>query len=155
MMAPAMRPFTKSLPMGLLRAREAAMSRFRPLLATHDVTEQQWRVLRALTSAEAPLSVGELAERTFLLGPSLSRILSHLEDRSLVDKTNQPTDQRRFLLTLTDAGRSLVATIAPHSEAAYNEIEAEFGKRRLKNLLAELAELEAMLQTNADQRGQS
>ncbi|MFT5000920.1 MAG: hypothetical protein ACI875_001925, partial [Planctomycetota bacterium] len=36
----------KSLPIMLLRAREAVMRRFRPMLRLHDLSEQQWRVLR-------------------------------------------------------------------------------------------------------------
>lgn len=152
-----MRSFTQSsLPMGLLRAREAAMARFRPLLTANDVTEQQWRVLRALTSAEQPLSVGELADRTYLLGPSLSRILTHLEDQALVTRRTSPTDQRRFLLALTDEGHELVAAIAPRSEAAYNQIELDFGKQRLADLLGELAALEAVLQPDHnDERRQA
>ena len=37
-----------SLTLTLLQAREAAMSFFRPLLNQHDLTEQQWRVIRIL-----------------------------------------------------------------------------------------------------------
>ncbi len=141
----AMRDFKHSLPMGLLKAREAAMSRFRPLLAEQGLTEQQWRVLRSLTAADDPLSAGEVAERTFLLGPSLSRILANLEERSLIIRSTAPSDQRRSLLELTSGGRELVATVAPHSEAAYNQIEEDFGKQRLHDLLDELAALEAAL----------
>ena len=56
--SPNLRPFTHSLPMALLRAREATMRWFRPHLAAHGLTEQRWRVLRALTSADGPLDVG-------------------------------------------------------------------------------------------------
>src|SRR5690606_29016261 len=45
-----MREFSKSLPMSLLRAREAVMLRFRSSLRMFNITEQQWRILRALTS---------------------------------------------------------------------------------------------------------
>ena len=84
----AMRPFSASLPMALLQAREAAMRLFRPLLAEHDLTEQQWRVIRALAATEEPLDAGELAHRTFLLAPSLTRILQYLEglEREEVDE---------------------------------------------------------------------
>ena len=41
----------RSLPIALLRAREAVMSHFRPMLAKYDVTEQQWRVIRVLAEA--------------------------------------------------------------------------------------------------------
>ena len=56
--AAVIRSFDKSLPMALLRTREAAMQHFRPLLAEHDLTEQQWRVLRALNAASEPIDVG-------------------------------------------------------------------------------------------------
>ena len=57
-----MRPFDRSLPMALLRAREAVMSRFRPLLHAHGVTEQQWRVIRALVEADG-LDVSAVSHR--------------------------------------------------------------------------------------------
>jgi hypothetical protein len=55
-----MRPFSRSLPMQLMRAREAVMRRFRPHLASHGFSEQQWRVLRALADA-GELEIGALA----------------------------------------------------------------------------------------------
>ncbi len=55
-----MRAFSRSLPMELLRAREAVMKRFRPALRDHGVTEQQWRILRALAHSGA-LEVSALA----------------------------------------------------------------------------------------------
>ncbi len=139
-----MRPFNASLPMALLRARESAMRLFRPMLAEHDLTEQQWRVLRALTafdgSDEAP-DAGDLAARTFLLSPSLSRILTNLEDRKLIERYAHETDNRRSLVRLTDAGRDLVRAVAPESEQLYAVIESSFGTDRLRRLLHELDEL--------------
>ena len=142
-----MRPFSQSLPMALLRAREEAMRRFRPLLAAHDLTEQQWRVLRALTAADGRLDLTGLAERTALQVPSASRIIANLEGRGLVERRTTKGDQRRASLGLSDAGRGLVRRIAPHSEAAYNRIEEEFGAERLARLLEELAELAALSAT--------
>lgn len=136
----AMRPFTDSLPMALLRAREAAMRRFRPMLATHDLTEQQWRVLRSL-AAEQPADAGQIADRTFLRAPSLSRILAHLDRAGLIERRADPDDQRRSVVALTPAGWGQVGAVAPESEAIYAEIEQEFGAARLRTLLAELAEL--------------
>src|ERR1043165_9845320 len=78
-----MRDFSHSLPMSLLRAREAVMRQFRPSLRNHGLTEQQWRILRALTAVEA-IEVTELARVAFLLGPSLSRILRDLAARDLI-----------------------------------------------------------------------
>ncbi len=154
-----MRPFTASLPMALLQAREAAMKLFRPMLADHDLSEQQWRVLRALAATDQALEVGELAERTFLLAPSLSRILANLEGRRLVVRRTARHDQRRSLIELSRAGRTLVDRVGPLSEAIYNSIEADFGSERLARLLDELhdlarleADLDAALRREAGER---
>jgi homoprotocatechuate degradation regulator HpaR len=136
--AARLRDFEHSLPMGLLKAREAAMSRFRPMLRSHGVTEQQWRVIRALADYE-PMDASELAARSFLLAPSLTRILQFLEGESLVKRTADKNDQRRSVLSLTAKGRRLFSKVAPDSAALYDEIESEFGADRMA-LLYELLE---------------
>src|SRR6478735_4315500 len=93
-----MRDFSRSLPMSLLRAREAVMRQFRPSLREHGLTEQQWRILRALASVEA-VEVTELARTAFLLGPSLSRILRDLEARHLIERRTAKADQRRSMVS--------------------------------------------------------
>jgi homoprotocatechuate degradation regulator HpaR len=92
-----MREFSRSLPMSLLRAREAVMRQFRPSLRQHGLTEQQWRILRALTSVES-IEVTELAHVAFLLGPSLSRILRDLEARELIERKVAKADLRRAMV---------------------------------------------------------
>ena len=139
-----LRGFDESLPMALMRAREAVMRRFRPLLAEHDLTEQQWRVLRALADADAPVTAGDLAERTFLLGPSLSRILANLTDRRLVTRTTDTDDARRAVLAVSPAGRRLVDSIAPRSEMVYDGITAELGAESLDALYALLRRTAAL-----------
>src|SRR5438045_7027060 len=88
-----MREFSRSLPMSLLRAREAVMRQFRPSLRDYGLTEQQWRILRALTSVDT-IEVTELAQVAFLLGPSLSRILRDLEARDLIERRVVKAEQR-------------------------------------------------------------
>src|SRR5256714_1343514 len=91
-----MREFSRSLPMSLLRAREAVMRQFRPSLRDYGLTEQQWRILRALTSVDT-IEVTELAQVAFLLGPSLSRILRDLEARDLIERRGVETGAPRRL----------------------------------------------------------
>ena len=138
-----MRSFERSLPMALMRAREAAMRAFRPILAEHDLTEQQWRVLRALSPSPAGLEVGDIASATFLLGPSLSRILANLESRGLIERTRVPHDARRARISLTTDAVELVRRVAPRSEAEYRRIESRFGADRLAELLDLLDDLAA------------
>lgn len=139
-----MRPFSESLPMTLLRAREAVMSLFRPGLRKLGVTEQQWRILRALAH-RGPLEVTELAEATFLLAPSLSRILPDLEKRELVSRRQLDTDLRRSVMSLEPKGLKLIAAHAPYSEEMYARIAKRFGTERIEQLIGLLQELEESL----------
>ena len=139
-----MRDFSRSLPMSLLRAREAVMRQFRPSLREHGLTEQQWRILRALAAIEAA-EVTELARTAFLLGPSLSRILRDLEARNLIERRTAKTDQRRSMVSISKEGVKLMASVAPSSEATYAEITQRFGARRLAELQEMLGELERSL----------
>ena len=145
-----MRDFSRSLPMSLLRAREAVMRQFRPALREHGLTEQQWRILRALASIEAA-EVTELARTAFLLGPSLSRILRDLEARNLIERMTAKTDQRRSMVSISKEGVKLRASVAPSSEAIYAEITQRFGARKLAELQEMLGELELCL-ASADAR---
>lgn len=145
------REFSRSLPMSLLRAREAVMRQFRPSLRHHDLTEQQWRILRALTTVEM-IEVTELAQLAFLLGPSLSRILRDLEQRQLIERRTAKADLRRAVVSISPKGLRLIEAVAPSSEAIYAEITKRYGARKLAELQAMLHVLEECLsELNADQ----
>jgi len=139
-----MREFSRSLPMSLLRAREAVMRQFRPSLRDHGLTEQQWRILRALASVDT-IEVTELANVAFLLGPSLSRILRDLETRELIERRVVKADQRRGLVSISAKGVKLMETVAPSSEAIYAAINRRYGARKLAELQQMLQVLEASL----------
>jgi homoprotocatechuate degradation regulator HpaR len=139
-----MRDFSRSLPMSLLRAREAVMRQFRPSLRNHGLTEQQWRILRALTAVDA-IEVTELARTAFLLGPSLSRILRDLEARQLIERRTAKADLRRAVVSITAKGLKLIEAVAPTSEAIYAEITGRFGARKLAELQEMLGVLERSL----------
>jgi homoprotocatechuate degradation regulator HpaR len=149
-----MRAFTRSLPMELLRAREAVMRQFRPALREHGVTEQQWRILRALAHA-GPLEVGALAEATCLLAPSLSRILPDMESRQLIVRRQAEEDLRRTVISLDRKGLRLISTHAPQSESLYAEITRRYGEARLNQLFTLLRELEEVLEAWEKEKSQA
>lgn len=139
-----MRDVSKSLPLALMRAREATMLCFRPHLRNLEVTEQQWRVLRVLYAARV-LDVTTLARRAVLLAPSLTRILRELERQRLIARRQGAGDRRRQEVMLTATGRRLLARGANGSEAGYRKIATRFGAERLSKLFDLLAELEESL----------
>ena len=110
---------TRSLPIALIRAREAIMLPIREMLSDTDVTEQQWRVLRVL-SENGLMTANELAKKTALLMPSLTRISAAMVKKKLVTQVRDRNDRRRQVITITDEGRII---IAEKSEQAANIIE--------------------------------
>lgn len=142
-MTKRLRSFERSLPMTLLQTREAVMKKFIPSLKEHGLTPQQWRVIRALEH-ENGLDISTIAERCYLLMPSLSRIITFLVKEKLVERQASEHDQRRSKILLTDLGHELFAKIAPKSIERYIAIEEKFGLRKLE-LLYEL--LDDLIQT--------
>ncbi|MEM8749505.1 MAG: homoprotocatechuate degradation operon regulator HpaR [Pseudomonadota bacterium] len=139
-----MRDFDDALPIAMLRAREALMVRFRPMLADHGLTEQQWRVIRAIHHDEAQDATG-LADVCCILLPSLSRMLKSLEADGILERQKQSSDGRRQQIVLTQKGHDIFRAVAPHSEAIYADIEAQFGADAMGKLLAALKDLQRAL----------
>jgi homoprotocatechuate degradation regulator HpaR len=135
-----LREFGKSLPMSLLRAREAVMKKFIPHLKKYDLSPQQWRVIRFLEQEDG-LEMSELAERCFLMVPSMSRISKNLEARGLITRKTVASDQRRSELFLSDSGRKLYKIIAPKSAERYEHITQQFGEEKIELLYQLLDEL--------------
>jgi homoprotocatechuate degradation regulator HpaR len=128
------------------------MRRFRPALRRQGVTEQQWRVLRALADA-GPLEIMTLAQATFLLAPSLSRILPDMQSRGLISRRQLDSDLRRTVVSLEPRGLRLIAAHAPDAEHTYERIARSFGAERLEQLFKLLHELEEIVREPARQPG--
>lgn len=149
----ALPPVAQSLPVRLIRAREAMMARIRPVLRAHGLTDQQWRVLstaRDLTETE----ISVLAERVFLLPPSLSRILRDLEARGLLIRRSSVQDQRRALVSVTPAGEALIHQVEPSLIEMRLQMRRLVGLDRLRALAELLNEVEACLGAPAPPAGE-
>lgn len=131
--AQTMRPFDQSLPMALLRAREAVMRGFRGVLRERGLNEQEWRIIRALVEVDR-IEIGELAERVFILKPSATRTIKNLQARGIVSRTRSSTDQRRAFIALTAEGRELFHELAPHNEVEYARITKLLGAADMEEL---------------------
>ncbi len=139
-----MNPFAhRNLPRLLLQAREAVLEHFRPNLREHGLTDQQWRVLRVLAE-KGQCDVSTIAQGAFLLGPSLSGVLSRMERDGLISRSADGDDARRQSIRASAKGKRLVAKLAQSIEAHYESMEAALGKPRLLQLYALLDEVIAM-----------
>ena len=128
-----MRKFDDSLPLRLLKAREAAMGFFRPLLQEIPLTEQQWRVIRALNEFEE-LESKQLAELCCILSPSLTGIINRLEQLGYINRRKSTEDQRRTLISLTDKAKEMFASMSPRLEARYQEMTERFSQEDMEKL---------------------
>ena len=131
---------SKSLAIAMLRAREAMMLSFRPILAKHGFTEQQWRVLRVL-SEKGTSDAGQVAFDACILAPSLSRIIGKLENQKLITRFIDDKDGRRINLSLTSNGQEILNKIAPDMDIVYKAIQKRYGDEKLSNLFDLLGEV--------------
>jgi homoprotocatechuate degradation regulator HpaR len=135
-----MTPTRTSLPISLLRAREVIMESVRPMLAAHDITEQQWRVLRVV-SEEGTADATTVADRACLLAPSLTRILRTLTAKGHVEVFKDPKDGRRSMMHLTDHGKDFMAKVAPESQEIFADLRGIVGEERWEALTTILSEI--------------
>jgi homoprotocatechuate degradation regulator HpaR len=127
----------RNLPRLLLQAREAVMTHTRPSLREHGLSDQQWRVLRVLGEnahyAEG-VETGRVAREAFLLGPSLTGVLTRMARDGLIERRRCPQDARRTVVRATALGLSKVAQLSEAIEAHYAFMESELGKQKLAQL---------------------
>jgi homoprotocatechuate degradation regulator HpaR len=137
----------RNLPRLLLQAREAVMQHTRPSLREHGLSDQQWRVLRVLGEhAREPggIETGRIAREAFLLGPSLSGVLTRMERDGLITRERCSQDARRTVVRATPAGLKLVRKLSATIEAHYDWLEQRLSKARLAQLYALLDEVIAL-----------
>ena len=147
---PVTTPFThRNLPRLLLQAREAVMAHTRPSLREQGLSDQQWRVLRVLgehAGDAGGVETGRVAREAFLLGPSLTGVLTRMERDGLIQRSRCPVDARRTVVRATGEGLALVDTLSRTIEAHYAWVESQLGKPKLNQLYALLDELIALEQ---------
>jgi len=118
-----------NLPQRFLKARDSLMEHFRHILNHFGLTEQQWRILRALDEH------GELEPREICqLGQFSSPSLARLEEADLVERDRIVGDQRRVKVTLSPKGIILLSQLGPLIELQYTYIEEACGKQILDDL---------------------
>ncbi|HCH33805.1 MAG TPA: homoprotocatechuate degradation operon regulator HpaR [Oceanospirillaceae bacterium] len=124
----------RALPLALLRARETVMSPIRKVLKDHDVTDQQWRVLRVLHENEL-MDAKELAKSACVLAPSLTRIIKNLEEKNMLTRRADGKDGRRVLLQILPLGAELIESVTPEVQVIYQGLNDKYGAQKMSDLL--------------------
>lgn len=127
----------RNIPLLLLKTREAMMEYFRPALVKHQVTEQQWRILRALYE-NGQLESRELCHECCILSPSMAGILKRMEELNFIIKTPMPEDKRRVMVTLAPGIAKLVEDVLDENKASYDTVAQKIGEDELAELVERL-----------------
>jgi len=120
--------------LALLRARETVMSPIRKVLKDHDVTDQQWRVLRVLHE-NGLMDAKELAQSSCVLAPSLTRIIKNLEEKTMLTRRADGKDGRRVLLQILPIGAQLIESVTPEVQVVYQGLNDKYGTQKMSDLL--------------------
>ena len=92
-----------------------------------------------------PLRLGELAQREAVTAPTMSRVLAALDERGAVDRRPDPGDARSTLVSVSAAGRDLLATVRTERTASVARRLDRLDPAQRTALIAALPALEALV----------
>ncbi len=105
------------------RAARSLARRFDEILRPLGLTNGQFSLLMSL-NRPAPPSIGSVAALLAMDRTTLTAALKPLRQRGLVEVTTDPADKRTRLMSLTPAGKILLARAVPVWEHAHAELDA-------------------------------
>jgi len=111
-MSPNKLPRHKAVVISVLRTADRMRRRGEALLAPHDVTLQQFNVLRILRGARPDgLCTLAIAQRMIEQTPGITRLIDRLEKKGLVRRVRSEEDRRQVWCRITPAGERLLARL--------------------------------------------
>lgn len=126
-----------NLPQRMMKARDGLMAHFRPILNHFGLSEQQWRILRALDEY-GQLEPREICDMCQISSPSMAGILTRMESAGLIERDGIPGDLRRVIVHLSQKGTKLLGKIGPLIDKQYANIEQACGKQIFADLFTVL-----------------
>lgn len=100
------------VPYQIYRVSTLMNMRLQGRLKAVGINLSQWRVLSVLRS-QGRLSLTEIVERTVMEQPTISRVISQLEDEGLIERASSPDDSRISLVSLSPRGEAMFDEISP------------------------------------------
>lgn len=91
------------------------------LILKHNLTLGQFAVMEALYS-KGRLSTGEVMEKILTTSGNIPVIVKNLERDGFITREQDASDNRRFILDLTDKGRDLMDEIVPENLKFMDEL---------------------------------
>ncbi|MEL1251111.1 MarR family winged helix-turn-helix transcriptional regulator [Aurantiacibacter gilvus] len=132
------------IPYRLYQATEKSSQKFRQVYTSeYGITRAEWRVLFNV-GLYAPISSGEIVERTALDKSKISRAVQRLVDRAWLTRDGDEKDRRRNTLELTAQGAHALASLSSRAQEHNQSIIDRIGHEKARTLLQLLREIEAI-----------
>jgi DNA-binding MarR family transcriptional regulator len=106
----------------------------------YEVTPEQWAVLIRLWERDG-CSQTELSDATFRDQPTMSRIVTGMEQRGWLERRADPEDARARQVFLTRAARELKPKLVPVAEDIVSRLVAGIDERSLRTTRAALRKM--------------
>ena len=123
-------------------------------LRDQDLSTAGRETLAVLDGADGPLSPSVIAERLIVTAATTTTVLDTLERRGMVERTMDPSDRRRQLVSITPAGVDAVNSFLPQMIALQTELMSGFTeaeRRELGAYLDRVREAIVELEARADE----
>lgn len=102
----------QSTVMELIRTADELRRYFTEFYEAHEITPQQYNVLRILRGAHPEsLPTMEIAERMVEKTPGITRLLDRLEEKGLIARERPAEDRRRVLISISSEGVALLSSL--------------------------------------------
>jgi DNA-binding MarR family transcriptional regulator len=133
--------------MALIHTGQTLLACIDQALRHHRLSRAGREALAVLEGAGQPLAPTAIAERLIVTTASVTSLLDTLERRGLVERRPDPTDRRRLLIVITQAGKALVDQFLPEVVALQTAALAPLSEDQRRQLLELLATLGGHLTT--------
>ena len=120
------------------RLRARANAELEPL----GLTPAQARALRTLGRSDAPIRMSELADRLRIARRSTTDVVEELVGRGYVERAPDPADGRAIAVTVSAAGRAVLASLVAVRHRALAHLAADLDPSELEALRRLLAGLD-------------
>jgi DNA-binding MarR family transcriptional regulator len=126
----------------LLKTADTMRRHSAGLLEPHEITEQQYNVLRILRGAgDCGLPTLAIAERLIEHTPGITRLIDRLEAKAFVRRERPERDRRQVYCFITKSGLNLLKQLDPLVNQSAKEAFASVSKKNLDLLLETLAKI--------------
>ena len=129
----------------LLRTTWVVRRRLEALMGRHDLTLQQFNVLRILRGAGEALPTMEVADRMVEREPGITRLIGRLESKGYVGRKRCGEDARRVLCEITDEGLEVLAGLDDAVIAMDDQVLGDLSESELDELISYLDRIRAHL----------